>query len=219
MFPKFETIAPWALVEPKEPVAIDPWERQRLFGDAKLALLYSGSFGRAHSARILPRLARDLRPHGGRIAFRVRAQDETKLKRQMGNEAAEIAIAPFVPAEELESRLGAADVHIVSLRENWTGTVVPSKFFSALAIGRPVLFVGSADSAVAMWIAEFDIGWILNDRNFNAVVEKLVRLARGPEVMPRLFRHCHAVYRDNFSRAGALDRWDRALRGLIADAG
>lgn len=215
MFPKFETIAPWALVEPKEPVAIDPWERQRLFGDAQLGLLYAGSFGRAHSAQIVPRLARELRPHGGRIVFSVREQDAAKLKRQMGNDTAEIAFASFVPENELESRLGAADVHIVSLRENWTGTVVPSKFFGALAIGRPVLFVGSSDSAVAKWIAEFDTGWVLNEKSFNAVVEKLVRLARGPETKPRLFRHCHTIYRDNFSRAGALDRWDRALRGLI----
>src|SRR5215467_1882251 len=153
MSPRFETITPWALVEPEEPASIDPWERQQLFGNARLALLYSGSFGRAHSADVIPRLARELKAHGGRIAFSVRQQDAVKLKRQMGPDAS-IVFAPFADSTALECRLSAADVHIVSLRENWTGTVVPSKFFGALAIGRPVLFLGSRDSAIARWIEE-----------------------------------------------------------------
>lgn len=216
MFPRFETITPWALVEPGEPAAIDLLERHRLFGEAHLALLYSGSFGRAHSAQIIPRLAQELSPHGGRIAFSVREQDAVKLRRQIGAEAS-VTFAAFASSQSLESRLSAADVHIVSLRESWTGTVVPSKFFGSLAIGRPVLFVGSCESAVAKWIQEFDTGWVLNDSSFDSVVSELMSLAGDKEARARIFRHCHAVYHDNFSRGGALDRWDRILRNLIVE--
>jgi hypothetical protein len=216
MFPKFETITPWALVEPREPAAIDPRERKQLFGDASLGLLYSGSFGRAHSAHLIPRLAEQLSAFDGRIAFSVRAQDAAKLKRQMGTDGASIAFAPFAASGKLESRLSAADVHIVSLRESWTGTVVPSKFFGALAIGRPVLFLGSQDSALAMWIKEFRVGWILNDNGFDEVVRELAGLSFAKDAKLRLFYHCHNVYKENFSRSGALDRWDLVLRELIS---
>src|SRR5690606_22396096 len=40
-------LTPWALAEPATPPAPDPATRRELFGDARLALLYSGSFGRA----------------------------------------------------------------------------------------------------------------------------------------------------------------------------
>ncbi|MGA9673642.1 MAG: glycosyltransferase [Terracidiphilus sp.] len=43
------TIPVWAIVEPEAPVSIDESERRSLFGEAKLALLYSGNFGKAHS--------------------------------------------------------------------------------------------------------------------------------------------------------------------------
>jgi hypothetical protein len=47
------------------------------------------------------------------------------------------------------------------LRKEWTGTVVPSKFFGALAIGQPVLFVGSRESSVARIIEEHGVGWLI----------------------------------------------------------
>ena len=79
-------------------------------------------------------------------------------------------------------------MQIVTLRESWTGTVVPSKFFGALAIGRPVLFVGSPDSAIAKWIQELGVGWVLRSNDKQAVLEQLLFLADHPEEKARLFR-------------------------------
>jgi glycosyltransferase involved in cell wall biosynthesis len=217
MFPRFETIAPWALLEPDQAVPVDLRERQELFGDANLALLYSGNFGRAHSAHLVPRLAQGLRPFSGRVAFSVREREIPTLKLQMGPESA-VAFAPFASYNRLQSRLSAADVHIVALRESWTGAVVPSKFFGSLAIGRPVLFLGSAESAVAKWIEEFDTGWVLNENTFESVVCRLIALGGDEHAKTQLFRHCNAVYREKFSRTEALDRWDRILRGLIVES-
>jgi len=47
------------------------------------------------------------------------------------------------------------------LSPSYTGAVVPSKFFGALAAGRPVLFEGSVDCSIARWIKEHRIGWVL----------------------------------------------------------
>jgi hypothetical protein len=189
-------------VEPQEPVVIDVKERQQLFGNAKLGLLYSGNFGRAHFAEPIPRLSRQLSQYEGKIAFSIKEREVPKLKAQMEKANTSILFAPFASAANLESRLSAADVHIVSLRESWTGTVVPSKFFGALAIGRPVLFLGSRDSAVAKW----------------NVVRRLGSLAGDEDAKNRLFHHCHAVYHENFSRRGALDRWDQILRSLVIES-
>jgi glycosyltransferase involved in cell wall biosynthesis len=211
-----ETITPWALAEPETPVPVDPAERETLFGSATLGLLYSGSFGRAHSWRGIPELATALAPHGGRIAFSVQGNDVGELRDSLEQAGAPVVFAPFVSDRHLPTRLGAADVHIVSLREEWTGTVVPSKFFGALAIGRPVLFMGSRESAIARWIEELQVGWVLTPGNRDAVVEDLILLSQSGDRKARLFAHCHAVYAHNFSRSQALDRWDRLLRAQLS---
>jgi colanic acid biosynthesis glycosyl transferase WcaI len=208
-----ETIPPWALAEPVGTAQVDEDERTSLFGDASLGLLYSGNFGRAHTWQGIPELAEALAPLGGRVAFSVRGNGVDALKTAF--EHIPVHFAGFASSDRLEARLGSADVHIVSLREDWTGTVVPSKFFGALAMGRPVLFIGSEESAVARWIRELGVGWVLVPETMSEVMGELLTVARSPRTKETLFRHCQQMYRTHFSRSLALDRWDIELRRLV----
>ena len=67
---------------------------------------------------------------------------------QITDEDTNITIAGFASEDELAARLSAADFHLISLREGWEGIVVPSKFFGALAMGRPVIYMGPSDSCL-----------------------------------------------------------------------
>src|ERR1700738_583559 len=85
-----------------------------------------------------------------------------------------VTLCPFASQEHLEARLSAADILVVTLRDEWTGAVVPSKFFGALAAGRPVLFEGSDDCAIAQWIKEFGVGWVLTPASEEAIAKQLI---------------------------------------------
>lgn len=213
-----ETLPPWALVEPAAPLEADPRERRLLFGDARLGILYSGSFGRAHSFDELLALARRLRGTGIRFAFSVRGNRETELREAVTAEDGNVSFAPFVEEGALARRLGAADVHVVSLRPAWTGTVVPSKFQAALAAGRPVLFAGSPEASPARWIAELGLGFTLtpDPASIEAAAAALLRLADDPAGRTALNARCHAAYTARFSRERTITAWDTALRGLLA---
>jgi colanic acid biosynthesis glycosyl transferase WcaI len=208
-----ETIAPWALVEPDGPSSMDPTERQLLFGESAIGLLYSGTFGLAHTWDGVPELARILARSGGKVVFSVQGNAVAELRNGLQQAGAPVCFVPFAPSHLLGTRLSAADVHIVSLKEAWTGTVVPSKFFGALAMGRPVLFLGSRESAVARWIEEFQVGWVVTPANVPVIADDIVSSLR-PESKEILFKHCHRVYRDHFSREQALDRWSEILGAL-----
>ena len=113
-------------------------------------------------------------------------------------------------------RLSAADIHLVSLQPEWTGTLVPSKFFGSLAIGRPVIFAGSEDSAIARWTRMYKLGWVLTKDNLNEVAEELARISTTPGRMEELNRRCYQVYQDVFSRTHVIDTWDHELRKVMA---
>jgi glycosyltransferase involved in cell wall biosynthesis len=209
------TIVPWALVENDRPSATPVVERRWLFESASLALLYSGNFGRAHTWQGIPELAKRLRKAGGQVVFSVRGNALFQLQEAVQQAEAPIRFAEFASAEQLEARLSAADVHIVTLKEEWTGTVVPSKFFGALAIGRPVLFAGSRDSAVARWIDQFGVGWVLDPERIPELVEELISWGNCPESKARMFQHCFEVYMREFSQSKGLDEWGQQLSDLI----
>jgi glycosyltransferase involved in cell wall biosynthesis len=212
------TLAPWALVEPAEVEAADPTVRRELFGDSSLGLLYSGNFGRAHSSEEFLELARCLRDSGCHFSFGVRGNRADELRAAISPEDGNVSLAGFVPESALAKRLAAADIHLVSVRPEWTGLVVPSKFFGSLAVGRPVLFAGSRGSAVARWIVEQNVGWVLDGQSRDAVAAELRHLARCPEELQDLRRHCHQIYRERFSRSRVMDEWSNALKAILIDA-
>jgi glycosyltransferase involved in cell wall biosynthesis len=210
------TLPPWALVEPDRRVEADPLERQRLFGKARVGLLYSGNFGRAHSYEDLLALARRLRGEEVRLVFSIRGNRERELRAAISLDDSNIGFAPFASDDCLERRLAAADIHVVSLREEWTGTVVPSKFFGAIAIGRPVIFAGSPDSGVARWIREYGLGWVLTPDTLAEVATELTGIGGNSAALRRLGEHCRQVYQQVFSRERMIAQWDCLLRGLLS---
>ena len=212
------TLPPWALVEPKAPLPVDAEERRRLFGEARLAVLYSGTIGRAHSFEELLALARRLRGTGVRFVFSGRGNREAELRAAVGPDDENVGFAPFVGEEALARRLGAADVHAVTLKPAWTGTVVPSKLQAALAAGRPVLFAGSPEASPARWIAELGLGLVVTPEppSIEAAAGELLRLADDPSAREALNLRCHAAYAERFARERTIDAWDTALRALVA---
>ncbi|MBF0152876.1 MAG: glycosyltransferase family 4 protein [Magnetococcales bacterium] len=212
------TLTPWALVEPKTIDRPDPTVRTQLFGaDCQLALLYSGSMGRAHDFDLFLALMRRLR-HANpfiRLVFSCRGNRLAALQAAVGPDDGNISFAPFASEAELAQRLAAADMHLLSLRPDWDGIVVPSKFFGSLATGRPLLYVGSEQSSVGQWIEEFAVGLRVDPHHVDLAATRLLELARQPAEMVRWQHNAFAVYHRHFSRQVILDGWNLALRDLM----
>jgi colanic acid biosynthesis glycosyl transferase WcaI len=208
------TLTPWALEEPVLPLTFDTQERTELFGDSSLCLLYSGSFGRAHEFHLTLKLARFLRGSASFI-YSIRGSRQDELKFAVNQEDTNVRFMSFASREKLAVRLSSPDVHIVSLRPEWTGMVVPSKFFGALAIGRPVLFEGDPASSIARWILEYKVGWVLQQNNLDKVKDELLEFSRNETQKAEMFWHCHEIYQTIFSKKTVMDAWDAELKALV----
>jgi colanic acid biosynthesis glycosyl transferase WcaI len=214
-----ETLVPWALSEAAAPSPVDAAARAALFPRAQLALLYSGTMGRAHDFEPFLRLARACRARSGdavSICFAARGNRADELRRAIRSDDHNVALAPFADEASLPARLAAADLHLVSLRADWAGVVVPSKFFASLAIGRPVIYAGPGDSEIARWIGEHDLGIHLTDAGLDAAVDRLHRLLEDRSAMARWQAGALAVYRRLWSKEVTCDRWDALLRRLVS---
>jgi hypothetical protein len=216
--PRRETLVPWALAEPKRLPGADPTVRSALFGKAKLGLLYSGNMGRAHRYELFLDLARACRTAGVEAAFcfACRGYRASQLRGAVTGDDTNIRLVPFVPGEGLERHLGAADLHLISLKPEWSGIVVPSKFFGSLAVGRPLLYDGPEESAIAAWIRELRVGMVLRQERLGETVAWLDRMSSDREEMERWQQRVFSTYREHFNRDRVLDAWDRLLREQLA---
>lgn len=211
---RFETLLPWALVEPSEVRAADPALRRSQFGDARLVLLYSGNLGRAHEFEPFLALARAARTRRSDIvfAFSVRGHRTAELKVAVTEADTNIRILPFADESVLQDHLEAADIHLVSLRPEWAGIVIPSKFFGSLAAGRPVIFAGPRSSSIATWIEELEVGLILDAESQTDVLNRLDEMANSPEQLCSWKYNAFAAYRRLFCKRLMIEGWDTLLR-------
>ena len=69
-----------------------------------------------------------------------------------------VRFLPFFPFEQVPHVMMAGDVHIVTVRRGLEGVVVPSKLYSILAAGRPVLAIAAAESDAARIVSESACG-------------------------------------------------------------
>jgi glycosyltransferase involved in cell wall biosynthesis len=194
----------------------DAETRKKLFGEARLAILYSGNFGRAHSCEEFFRLARLLRGEEIHFTFSVRGNAVEALHRAVRPDDTNISFRGFASEADLPKQLAAADIHLASLKENWAGLVVPSKFFGNLAAGRPVIFAGPRKTSIARWIEEHGVGWVLDSQSLPGVAQALRELAKTRERLEETQRRCHAVYQSHFSKQVVMNRWDQELRSLLS---
>lgn len=150
----------WSHLEstPEVQRAAQALRRERGWAEDETILLYSGNMGRAHCADPFAALAGCV---DSKIRFIFCGSGPSKADwRQKYRDRFEW-IDP-VDEEELAAHLLSADVHLISQHPDWAGVVVPSKYQAACALGRPVLFAGPPESAVAQWIHESGAGWILS---------------------------------------------------------
>ncbi len=209
------TIIPWALAEPPTPLPPEAAERRALFGAARIGLLYGGNFGRAHDCILTLELARRCRPWSIRFVFGVRGARLPELRAALRSDDHNVAIVPFADETRLAARLGAADIHLVSLRPEWAGLVAPSKFVGALAAGRPVIYEGPAASDIGRLVGQYRVGWTLTPQALPAIASQLGQFCVCRKELDELNRHCHAVYQRHFSMSRMVSAWDAELRRLL----
>jgi len=91
-----------------------------------------------------------------------------------------VRFLPFFPILQVPHVMMAGDVHIVTVRRGLEGVVVPSKLYSILAAGRPVLAIAAAESDAARIVRESGCG-ISADPDDPAAIAAAIRELRNDQ--------------------------------------
>jgi hypothetical protein len=114
-------------------------------------LLYSGNYGVAHDQKTLIQgFVEHHRSGGGEFALWLNASGSAVHEVAAALDEANVPYTRSVPVplSELPSLLLAADVHLISLRPQFAGYVLPSKVYACIQSRRPILFLGPKGSDV-----------------------------------------------------------------------
>lgn len=188
---------------------------------AKFVVGYSGNMGRAHEFTTLLDAAQRLRDDSGIVfvfigAGAQRATIENEVKRRgLSN----VLFQPYQPRERLALSLSVPDLHIISLRPQLEGLIVPSKFYGIAAAGRPTLFIGDPDGEIPRILNAYQCGATASIGDVDSVIRYIHSLSRDRNGLREQHgNNARSAFEREFSQSFAFDAWRRLLRRQVAEA-
>ena len=176
-------------------------------------MLYSGNMGLAHEFHAILDAAEILRDHK-RILFAFvgggprRAEVEHEVRRRgLPN----VEFRPYVPRDQLGETLTAGDVHLVTLRNDVAGLLVPSKIYGILAAGRPTIYVGPERGEIADIIRSGACGQRVAPDDAGGLSRAVQRYESDRAARGEEGRRARRLFEERFTR----DRGLRAFEALI----
>jgi glycosyltransferase involved in cell wall biosynthesis len=180
----------------------------------KFVLGYCGNLGRAHEFDTLLDAAERLRGRSD-IAFLLVGGGHlvAGLKREVERRGlgAAFRFEPYQPSEMLAETLSAPDAHWISLRPEMEGLIVPSKFYSAAAAGRPIVAVVDRASELSAIVRRCDCGLVAAPGDGAALAAAALALADDPGRRTQMGANARAMIEREFPRERAFEAWRRRL--------
>ena len=214
---KIAVIPNWADGVALQPMTRDANPLRAAWGVSdKFVVGYSGNLGRAHDFATLLGAARALRAEAD-IAFLVigdGTQKRALMVAAMEHELPNLVWKPYQSRELLSQSLGIADVHIVTLRPELEGLVVPSKFYGIAAAARPVIAITARHGEIARLVEEHHCGFVIVPGQAAELATLLRRLSMDLQSLETMGRNARAMLDAHFTRRQAFRRWDDVLGAM-----
>jgi glycosyltransferase involved in cell wall biosynthesis len=158
---KVTVIPNWADGDAITPVAHADNPLRHEWGlDGKFVVGYSGNLGRAHEFETILGAADRLRDDPNIVFLFIGggAQAQVVASAAAARGLENLRFEPYQPREMLKFSLGVADAHLVVLRPELEGLIVPSKTYGCLAAGRPIVFIGDPQGEIGRMVANGEVG-------------------------------------------------------------
>jgi colanic acid biosynthesis glycosyl transferase WcaI len=151
----------------------------------KTVVMYAGNLGYSQSVGLLLDAAVALQ-HDPSVVFVINGGGSARpaLERRAAG-LDNVRFVDLQPRDRLPEVLAAADVHVVPLRKGLARSSVPSKLYSILASGRPVVASVDPGTEVARTVTRAGAGLAVPPDDAEAFTKALTRVIEDPEQAER----------------------------------
>ncbi|MGA2718868.1 MAG: glycosyltransferase family 4 protein [Candidatus Acidiferrales bacterium] len=200
------TSFPAALPEQTDPIV------QEIRSGFPFVVMHAGNLGFYGAWDTLLRAAEILRNEDAGFVFIGDGANRASIS-AAASSIPNVRFLPFRPAEQVPHVMMAGDLHVITVRRGLEGVVVPSKLYSTLAAGRPVLAVAAKESDAARIVVEAGCGVVADPDDPAAVADAIRRLRADPARLAAMGRRAREVA-DRYARVNELERF----AGIMEDA-
>jgi glycosyltransferase involved in cell wall biosynthesis len=163
-------------------------------------VLYSGNMGRCHDMDTLFDAVALLRDTPIRFVFIGSGEKRKQFQQSVADLGLKNCLfLPYQSRENLPYSLTACDVSIVSVSAGMEGLVAPSKLYSALASGRPIVSICPKSSYLNGVFDRANCGTTVRNGDGEGLAKYLYQLSQNPLLAQELGRSGREYCRNNYT--------------------
>ncbi|QFZ92683.2 glycosyltransferase family 4 protein [Synechococcus elongatus] len=153
---------------------------------ATFLLLYSGNLGLTHPLEPLIQAAEQLQGYDFQLLFIGQGAKRSSLEKNVQQQRlSNVRFLDPLPYADLNQSYSAANLAVVCLDGPAAKASLPSKTFTALALGTPILAIAPLDSDLAQLIQNQGCGWVIapNAQAPEAIAALIKKLIDQPQLL------------------------------------
>jgi len=175
-------------------------------------VMYAGNVGFSQSLGLIVEAARAL----PQAMFVINGSGSARSDLEaMAVGQANVVFGEFQPAERLGEVLGTADLHVVPLHEGLGSVSVPSKTYSILAAGRPILASIDPGTEVPRILESSGAGVAVPPDNAEVFVDGIRQLLADPERLETMGRLGREFVENGVSPRAVAERYVELIRRIV----
>ncbi len=187
-----------------------PYRSELGLGDGPV-VLYAGNVGFSQSLDLVLAAARQL----PEVTFLINGNGAARPSLEIaGGDIANLHFADYIETSRLSELLATGDIHVVPLRRGLGRVSVPSKTYSIMAAGRPVVAAIDPDTAVPRILADSNGGVAVPPDDAPAFIEAIGSMVEDPDRAVRCGALGRAWVEREASPAAVGAAYDELLRSL-----
>ena len=125
-----------------------------------------------------------------------------------------VRFLPFRPVEQVPHVMAAGDVHIITVKRGLEGVVVPSKLYSTLAAGRPILVIAAPESDAARIVTAAGCGLAADPDDPAAVAAAIRQLRDHPVRLAEMGRRARETAK-TYAKVDELNRFAAVVEDAV----
>lgn len=193
-----------------------------LFDELKLPrdgfyVVYAGNLGKVQGVDVILKTA-SLMKNNRDIKFVIfgNGSEEENLKKIVNDKHLDnVLMLPLQPIERASEVYSMADVSIISCTPGTGGSGMPSKTWTIMAAGVPIIASFDMPSEMERTIEEAECGFCTRAGDENELTEKIIRVFGDSRLKKCLGQNARRYAEKNVSKAEAVEKYIKSIERLV----
>lgn len=176
---------------------------KKQFGFENLFIvIYSGNMGLTHDIETILKSANKLIKNRELLFLLIGGggQYDASVKFISDKGLGNVKILPYQPEDVFPKYLACSDVSLVTLAQGMQGLSVPSKIYSSLAAGLPIIGILDGVSEVANIISEGECGYVCEPGDVDTLVDSIQSLYCDEPKVEKMSANARREFEKKYSR-------------------